>query len=115
MKTRRYSETQVFRILQEVDSGTPVVDTTPQTPAQATQNIIADVQDLDLPSGMENSLVSTLESTVKSLENGQEKAAVNKLKAFVHQVEALSGKKVDSDDAQQLIRAVEEIIAFLGG
>ena len=26
MKTRRYSETQVFRILQEVDSGTPVVD-----------------------------------------------------------------------------------------
>ena len=26
MKTRRYSETQVFRIPQEVDSGTPVVD-----------------------------------------------------------------------------------------
>jgi len=26
VKTRRYSETQVFRILQEVDSGTPVVD-----------------------------------------------------------------------------------------
>ncbi len=27
MKTRRYSEVQIFRILQEVDSGTPVVDT----------------------------------------------------------------------------------------
>ena len=26
MKTRRYSEAQVFRILKEVDSGTPVVD-----------------------------------------------------------------------------------------
>ena len=26
MKTRRYSEAQVFRILQEVDCGTPVVD-----------------------------------------------------------------------------------------
>ena len=26
MKTRRYSEVQVFRILQEVDSGTPVID-----------------------------------------------------------------------------------------
>ena len=26
MKTRRYSEAQVFRILQEVDSGTTVVD-----------------------------------------------------------------------------------------
>ena len=26
MKTRRYSEVQVFGILQEVDSGTPVVD-----------------------------------------------------------------------------------------
>jgi len=26
VKTRRYSETQVFRILQEVDAGTPVVD-----------------------------------------------------------------------------------------
>jgi len=27
VKTRRYSEAQVFGILQEVDSGTPVVDT----------------------------------------------------------------------------------------
>ena len=27
MKTRRYSEAQIFRILQEVDSGVPVVDT----------------------------------------------------------------------------------------
>jgi putative transposase len=27
VKTRRYSEAQVFRILQEVDSGVPVVDT----------------------------------------------------------------------------------------
>ena len=26
MKTRRYTEAQVFRILQEVDSGVPVVD-----------------------------------------------------------------------------------------
>jgi putative transposase len=26
VKTRRYSEVQIFRILQEVDSGTPVVD-----------------------------------------------------------------------------------------
>ncbi len=26
MKTRRYTEVQVFRILQEVDSGTPVID-----------------------------------------------------------------------------------------
>jgi len=26
VKTRRYSETQVFRILQEVDSDTPVID-----------------------------------------------------------------------------------------
>jgi len=27
LKTRRYSEAQIFRILQEVDSGVPVVDT----------------------------------------------------------------------------------------
>jgi putative transposase len=26
VKTKRYSEVQIFRILQEVDSGTPVVD-----------------------------------------------------------------------------------------
>ena len=29
MKTRRYSEAQVFRILQEVDAGSQVVDVTP--------------------------------------------------------------------------------------
>ena len=40
--------------------------------------------------------VEKLESAVKSLEKGQEKAAVNKLNAFINQVEALSGKKIDS-------------------
>ncbi len=85
-----------------------------QTPAQATQSIISEVQDLNLPSGEENSLASKLESAIASLENGQENAAVNKLNAFINQVKALSGKKIDVDDAQQLINAAEKIIAFLG-
>ncbi|MFH0769416.1 MAG: hypothetical protein V1932_07640 [Chloroflexota bacterium] len=59
-------------------------------------------------------MASKLESAMASLENGQENAAVNKLNAFINQVKALSGKKIDVDDAQQLINAAEEIIAFLG-
>jgi len=88
---------------------------TPETPAQAIQNVIQDLkEEIDLPSGMENSLISKLESAMNSLEKGQENAAVNKLSAFINQVEAQSGKKIDSEVAQQLIDAVEEIKATLG-
>ena len=57
---------------------------TVQTPTQATDDFISDVQGIDLPEGLENSLVSKLEGAVESLDSGQEDAAINKLVAFIY-------------------------------
>ncbi|MFC1995569.1 hypothetical protein ACFLVM_01645 [Chloroflexota bacterium] len=91
------------------------IDATFQTPLQAIRSIISDMEDINLLGGTENNLISKLESATTSLENNQENAAVNKLNAFINQIEALSSKKISSDDVQQLINAVEEIGTFLGG
>jgi 5'-nucleotidase len=65
--------------------------------------------------GVYNSLVQKLESAFKSLEKGQLKAYSNKLKAFVHQVEALSGGAIDADAASMLaaaaLRRVDDDVA----
>ena len=88
---------------------------TPETPTQVIQNIIQVLTEkIDLPSGIENSLISKLESALDSLENGKEKTAANKLiNAFINQVKAQTGKKIDPDAAQKFIEAVEDIITFL--
>jgi len=57
------------------------------------------------PRGVYNSLVKKLESAFWSLERGQLKAYSNKLKAFMRQVEALSGKAIDADAAAMLVAA----------
>lgn len=95
------------------DDGATETDTaivTVQTPAEATQDLISDVEDLNLPGGTENSLVSKLENAIKSLDKGQENAAINQLNAFINQVEAQKGKKITDEEADQLIAIAQWII-----
>ncbi len=63
-----------------------------------------------MPGAIENSLVSKLEAAINSLDNGQEKVAINKLDAFINQVEAQRGKKLSEAEADSLILAAERII-----
>ena len=91
-------------------TGTDAAIVTVQTPAEATQDLVADVEPLDLPDGIENSLVSKLQAAIKSLDNGQENAAKNQLNAFINQVKAQRGKKLTDDQADELIAAVQWII-----
>ncbi len=55
------------------------------------------------PWGVANSLIKKLESAMKSFEDGQFHAAMNKLDAFMNEVEARSGKRVDEDAAAELL------------
>jgi len=68
------------------------------------------VQDLSLPQGIENSLISKVENALKSIENGNVKAAINMLNAFINEVEAQSGKKISEEDADMLIQFAENVI-----
>ena len=71
------------------------------------------VLSLDLPHGIEGSLVSTLEGAKGKLEVGQSGTAINKLEAFINQIKAQSGKKLDEADAAEMVAAAEAIIAAI--
>jgi hypothetical protein len=73
------------------------------------------VTGLDLPKGLENALTAKVDTATAALERGQDNAAVNNLEAFINQVEAQSGKKIDEADAQILIDLANRIIADIQG
>lgn len=74
------------------------------------ETLIISVGGLDLPKGIEKSLTSQLDNALDSLKKGKDKATKNKLKAFIHTVEALRGKKLTDVQADALIIAVQCII-----
>jgi len=94
-------------------TGTDSLTMTVQTPAEATQDLISYLEDLDLPRGTENSLVAKLKSVIKSLDKGHDNAAINKLNAFINQVEAQEGKKITGEQAAELIATAQWISASL--
>ena len=76
-------------------------------------DLVADVQGLDLPKGIESSLTSKLDAAIAAMDRGQDKAAVNKLNAFMNQAEAQRGKRISDADTDALIAAAQEIIAAI--
>jgi hypothetical protein len=83
------------------------------TPARATENLIATLEGLALPVGIENSLRAPLLTAVDALERGNEQAAAGKLGAFIHHVEAQTGKKLAEADADALVDTAEAILAAI--
>lgn len=68
------------------------------------------VNDGDLAPGIANALISKLENAKKSLEKGNEKAAMNQLQAVVSQLESLVGNGiVDSEVGEEIIFETEVI------
>jgi hypothetical protein len=79
-------------------------------PEEATEDLIDEIESLELPEGIENSLLSTLENTLKSLEKENTIATVKQLEAFIKQVKAHRGNKLSVAQADELIAAAETII-----
>ena len=85
-----------------------------QTPAEAIEDLVDDVEDLNLPFGTENSLVRQLENALAVLETGNEKAARYLLRAFINHVEDLRGRQLTAEQADELIAAAQRIIENIG-
>lgn len=81
--------------------------------AAETEQLAEKLETLDLPAGTASSLASKLENAVASMEQGQTNAAINKLEAFIHEVEAQRGKKIVEAEADALIAAAQAIIVLL--
>jgi len=91
-------------------SDTRTTSITVQTPAEATTDLISQVESLSLPGGIESGLTSKLDNAITALNSENEKAAVNNLNALINQVKAQRGKKIPAGEADALIAMVQRII-----
>jgi len=60
---------------------------------------------------IETALVSIVDNAVKSLENGNDDAAIGQLQAFIRLVEAQRGKTISEEAADMLIEYATNVIA----
>ncbi len=96
------------------NAGTATQTITILLPEEAVEELISVIVDeMNLPAGTENSLISKLESAIKSFEKGKDKTATNQLNAFINQVRALRGKEISEEDAEKLIEYATNIIDSL--
>jgi Tol biopolymer transport system component len=102
--------------LPDLNGGNGDVFVRPLTPnpQQALADLIALVQGMSLPHGLENSLTTKLENARQSLDADNLLAACGQIGAFVNQVEAQSGKKLTTEQADQLIASADSIRTTLG-
>ncbi|MFC1508849.1 leucine-rich repeat domain-containing protein, partial [Candidatus Omnitrophota bacterium] len=75
------------------------------------EDILADE---DISGGIENSLTSKLDNALSNLDKEND-SANNILEALINQIEALRGKKLTDEQADELIAAVQVIIAINSG
>ena len=65
--------------------------------------------------GVANSLLKKLDVAQAAQDRGQTGVAVNKLNAFVNEVNAQSGRHIDAEHAGHLVMHAENVIAAVGG
>jgi len=63
--------------------------------------------------GVANALISKLDAAQAALDRGQPAVAANILQAFIHQVEAQSGKHIVPEHAAHLIEHAQRVVAAL--
>jgi uncharacterized repeat protein (TIGR03803 family) len=78
--------------------------------SQATKNLLALVNSSNLASGTQNSLDAKLNAAIAAFDRGNATAGDNQLKAFINEVNAQRGKKIDDALADLFIADAEDII-----
>ena len=94
-----------------VRSGDGLVTVTYTVPTATIADLIASVEALDLHGGIENGLLKKLTNAQRNLDRDDLDGACDKLGAFINQVGAQSGKKIDAADADDLIAEAEAVRA----
>ena len=75
--------------------------------------LTSDVASLPLPQGVSVSLITNLYRSLIQIQDGHESRAVYGLRAFIHQVDLLSGLLIDEATADELIAAATETIELI--
>ena len=74
-------------------------------------DIIETLPDEVLSDETKNSLISKVETAQKSVDKDADNAAINKLNAFINEVNAQRGNKISEEAADMLIAYIQNIIA----
>jgi len=88
------------------------------SPEKAVEDLIRDVESMNLQQGIDNSLDAKLDVVLKSLEAlnaDQRNDAINKLYAFINEVEAQRGNKITDEQADYVISEAQRIIDLIKG
>ena len=67
-------------------------------------DVIDSVEALDLPRGLENSLLKKLTNAQRNADADKLNGACGKLGAFINQVKGRAARRSDAEDAEELIR-----------
>jgi len=113
--THSYSSGGTYEVTLMVTDDDEATDTdttivTVQTPEEAIQDLISDVEGMNLAKGVENSLTSKLEGAIASLSRNQKNVATKQLYAFIKEVEAQRGKEIAYEQADELIAKAQRVI-----
>jgi VCBS repeat-containing protein len=95
---------------------TTSVDIAEIDPEEMIKNLVDEIDGMDLPGGIKNSLTVSLDTAIKVLEDSNPRndvAAFNILRAFIKKVEAQCGKKIPEEVADALIAKAQDIIMAL--
>jgi hypothetical protein len=90
----------------------------PSDPAVMIENLVVQVAGFNLQQGIDNSLDAKLAAALDALQDvntNNDASAVNKLEAFISEVEAQREKKITNEQADELIAQAQAIIALLTG
>ena len=80
------------------------------SPAQAVNNLAAQVNAANIPTGVKNTLLGDLSAAISSFNKGNFKTGVNQLQTFIADVNAQLGKKIDVPTAGGLIGVANYVI-----
>lgn len=83
------------------------------TPQQLIEEVMATVLSFALHHGLENALLAKLDAALGALDAGDPARASHSLDAFIHQVEAQSGKGLTTAQADALLAAADDCLAAL--
>lgn len=114
--THEYALAGTYQAVLTVTDGEGLRDTASvtitavQTPVQATDSLIMEVLYSDLSDGLKTALTATLDAAYNSLRRGDERSAINALRAFTVQVRSQAGKTLTAAQAEALISEARRII-----
>jgi hypothetical protein len=83
-------------------------------PPPSIEDIIAEVNGAELPHGIENSLLAKLEGALRKRDAGQLDGACGSLGAYINEVRAQNGKKLETEYAEDLLTLATAVRDALG-